>query len=98
MGAHIITEQIVADDREDEERYRSAGFRGNPTEAVEAFEAQRLEFATLAAEMNYDQKHKLSERASAEVEAARAQHSSPVSAHMPTMPVTPIAPRRKDKD
>ena len=97
MGAHIIAEQIVVDDRDEEERYRCEGFRGNPTEALDAFEAQRLEFATLAAEMNYEQKHKLSEGASAEVEAARARHTSPVSPHMPVMPETPIKAKRGRK-
>jgi len=95
MGAHIITEQVVVESAEEEARLHCEMFRGNPLEAIDALEAQRLEFAKLAAEINYEQKNKLSEKASAEVDAARATHSNPVSPHMPTVPVTPIKPRAK---
>lgn len=98
LGAHIIVEQRTAASEKDEANWRSEGFRGNPLEAIEVFEAQRLEFAKLAAELNYEQKNKLSANASAEVEAARAVHSNPVSLHMPSVPETPIKRRgRKPK-
>ena len=98
MGAHVIVEQRVAESRAEEDRWRGEGFRGNPLEAIDALEAQRLEFAKLAAEINYEQKNKLSDRASAEVDAARAVHSNPVSLHMPGVPETPIKRRgRKAK-
>lgn len=94
MGAHIIVEQRIAESQADEDAWRCEGFRGNPIEAIEALEAQRLEFAKLAAEINYDQKKKLSPAASAEVEAARAKHGS---GHMPAVPETPIKPRGRKK-
>ena len=71
------------------------GFRATPLEAFKYLDDQRDEFSKLAAELNHEQQNKLSERASAEVDAARAVHTADVSRHMPAVPVTPIKPRRK---
>ncbi len=97
MGAHIIEEQIVVGSEQEYESYRSRGFRATPLEAIKWLDDLRDECGNLAAELNHEQKNKLSANAAAEVDAARAQHTG-VSRHMPVVPETPIAPRRKDKD
>ena len=93
LGPHCIVDQEIADGDPNFDRLYSNGYRDNPLAAIKVFEDQQLEFAKLAAEMNYEQKHKLSPKASAEVDAARAKHAG----HMPTMPETPIKPRRGRK-
>jgi len=95
LGAHIITEQIVVGSEQEYENYKSRGFRATPNEAIDLLNQQQDEFSRLAAELNHEQKNKLSEKASAEVDAARAQHVGTVSHHMPAVPVTPIKPRSK---
>lgn len=93
MGAHIITEtRLVCSDAE-ENMARADGFYRKPLEAVEAFEASRLEIAKLAANLDYQKKNQLSPRAVEEVEAAQAKHPG----HMPMQPVTPIKPRARKK-
>ncbi len=89
LGPHCIVEQRIAADEKDRENWAHEGFCATPLEAIAYLEAQGLEIAKLAAEINYDQKHKLSEGANAEVDAARAQHRG----HMPMVPETPIKPR-----
>jgi hypothetical protein len=91
MGPDTIIEQLIIDDEREYELYRSRGFRETPLEALEAFSAQQLEFAKLAANLEYQKKNQLSPRAAAEVEAA--QDASPH--HLPMVPETPIRPRAK---
>lgn len=94
LGPHCIVESQIANTPEEAARYHSAGFRMKPLEAIEAFEAQQLEFAKLAAEINYDVKKKLSPNAAAEVIAFQESHPG----HQPTIPETPIKKRgRKAK-
>lgn len=94
LGPHTIVDSLIIEQHE-YESYRARGYRRNPKEAVELVDQQQEEFARLAAEINFEQKNKLSEKASAEVDAARAVHSNDVSGHMPMVPVTPIKPRGK---
>jgi hypothetical protein len=82
-------EQEIADDEPRADALRSRGFRPTPLAAIEAHEAQALEFAKLAAEREHEIHYKLSEKAGAEVRAAEADYSG----HMPSMPVTPIPPK-----
>src|ERR1035437_10220721 len=89
LGANAIIEQRVAESEAQAELLRHEGFRNTPLEALDAFESQQLEFAKLAAEINYDVKKKLSRKAGSEVEAAQAAHSG----HMPAVPETPIKKR-----
>jgi hypothetical protein len=65
----------------------SRGFHRGPTEAIAAIEAEQVEFAKLAAEREYDMKHRLSARAKAEVLAAEDAHGTE---HLPAVPETNI--------
>lgn len=89
MGPHTIVEARAADSQKEFDLWWHEGFRGTPLEALDAFEAQQLEFAKLAAEITYDVKKKLSPNAGAEVEYAQSQHAG----HMPVVPSTPIKRR-----
>lgn len=91
LGAIRIIEQVTVESPEASGPYVSRGFRATPLEALEAYEGQQLEFARLAANLDY-QKRTLSPRATAEVEQAQEAHGD---GHLPSVPVTPIAPRRK---
>lgn len=82
-------ESQIADDELQADALRGRGFRPTPLEAIDAHEAQALEFAKLAAEREHEIKYKLSEKAAAEVRAAEADYSG----HMPSVPVTPIPPK-----
>lgn len=95
LGKHIIAEQITVMDENQRAMHEHEGFRATPLEAIKYIDDQRDEFSRLAAELNHEQKNKLSDRASAEVDDARAVHAADVSRHMPSVPVTPIKPRRK---
>lgn len=92
MGAHIIEEQIVVGSEQEFEGYRSRGFRATPLEAIEYLDKLRDECAVLNAELNFEQKNRLSEKAAAEVDAAREVHVGP-SRHLPMVPETPIKRR-----
>lgn len=94
IGAITIVEEVEVGSENEAEPYRQRGFRAKPLEALDAYEAQQLEFARLAAEQNYDVKNRLSEKAGAEVIAAQQAHSG----HLPSVPVTGIKPRAKDKE
>ena len=93
MGPHVIVDKMIVDSELGEEAARHQGFRPTPLDAIKALDEQNLEFAKLAAEINYEVKNKLSEKAGAEVTAAQAAHHG----HMPVMPETPIKPKRGRK-
>lgn len=97
LGAHVITETKIAESEQEATNFRHEGFRATPNEAIDDLNAQQLEFARLAAELNGEQRHKLSERASAEVEVARSKHKATISGHLPSVPVTTIKPRKARK-
>ena len=88
----VIAHETVHSERERED-WERRGYRPTPAEAIDAYEAQQLEFAKLAAEQNWDVKNRLSPKAAAEVEAAQDAHSG----HLPVVPETPIV-RRQLKD
>ena len=91
LGAHVITDtRIVESDRE-ENLARAEGFHRTPLAAIESLEAERLEIAKLAANLEYQKKNQLSDKAVAEVEAAQVAHPG----HLPMVPVTPIKAHRK---
>ena len=69
---------------------RSRGWAPDPEAALKELDAATLETAKLAANLEY-QKTVMSPRAAAEIDAAQAEHSG----HLPSVPETPIAPRRK---
>lgn len=90
LGADtVVAEQTIESEREFES-WRQRGYRESPQEAIEAYQAQELEFARLAAEQNWDVKHRLSEKAAAEVEAAQEA----TAGHLPMVPETPIVRRQ----
>lgn len=94
IGAITIAEQVEVGSDNEAEHYRQRGYRPQPLAAIEAYEAQQLEFARLAAEQNYEVKHKLSPRAGAEVMAAQEA----VSGHLPSVPVTGIKSHASKKE
>lgn len=89
MGPIEIRFSEIAESEAAAKGFLSRGFRETPLEALAAYEAEQLEFAKLAAEQNYDVKHRLSAKAGAEVEAAQDAHDG----HLPAVPVTPIRKR-----
>ncbi len=94
MGAITIVDTKVVASEGEGNHYREQGFRNTPLEALNAYEAMIEEHAKLAANLEHQKKNQLSERAAAEVQAAQDAHSG----HLPSVPVTPIAPRRKGND
>lgn len=94
MGAITIVDTIVVQSEGEGNVYRERGFRNTPLEALDAYEQMIGQHAELAANLEYQKKNTLSEPAAAEVQ--RAQDA--VSGHLPAVPVTPIAPRRKNQE
>ena len=89
-GARVF-EGITARDEVEQRNLESRGFvAGGQAAALDALERQEFEHAQLAAERNYDVKHKLSEKAAAEVAEAEAAHGA---RHLPSVPETPIRRR-----
>lgn len=85
-------EGFTANDEHERRNLESRGFVvGGQQAALDALEAIEKAHAELAAEINYEQRHKLSEHASAEVEQARHEYGE--ARHMPVVPETP-RPRR----
>lgn len=90
LGADtVIAYETVGSDREFEE-WRHRGYRPSPNEAIEAYQAQELEYARLNANLEHQKKHTLSEKAAAEVSAAQ----DAVTGHLPMVPETPIVRRQ----
>ena len=67
----------------------SRGWARTPLEALKNYETQKLEEAKLAAELEHEIVHKLTDKAVAEVRAAQSEHEG----HLPTVPETPIRRR-----
>lgn len=93
MGAITIVDCVTVGSDMEAAVYHQRGFRPTPLEALDAYEAQQLEFAKLAAEQNHDVKHKLSAKAGAEVLAAQNAYPG----HLPSVPETPIKKNRGRK-
>jgi hypothetical protein len=91
MGPDTIIEQVEIESEEQTEYHRSRGFRPTPLEALEVFKKQQTEFASLAANLEYQKKNQLSPRAAAEVEAAQDASAT----HLPMVPETPIRSRAR---
>lgn len=89
QGGTGITETRVVD-AEQYTSMQAMGFRDTPLEALDAFEAQQLEFAKLAAERAYEVRHTLSQKAGAEVMAAEEAAGAK---HLPTIAERPIRRR-----
>ena len=88
-GKDEIIETVIVDGENTATAKWHEGFRKDPKEALEAFAAESLEIAKLAANLDWQTKHGLSENAVAEVHTAQAAHAG----HMPMMPITPIKKR-----
>lgn len=91
MGAAIIVEHQEVGSEQEADVYRSRGFRPTPLEALDVWDSQQKEAATLSAEMNWEARNRHSDRARAEIETAQAMTED----HLASMPVTPIKPRAK---
>jgi hypothetical protein len=89
VGAPRIIAMQPDCDEDTANNLASRGWRKKPTEAIEAYHAQKLEEAKLAAEIEHEIHHKLTEKAVAEVRAHQGDHEG----HMPTVPETPIVRR-----
>ena len=86
-GTPIPEGQIAADEHA-RRNLESRGFVfGGQGKALDVFEAEQTEHAKLAAELNYDVKNKLSERAAREVTDAQQTFGAQ---HLPVVPETPI--------
>lgn len=94
-GTEIVDAHTVNDAAE-EMNLRSRGFSFGHAEAFEAVRKEQAEHGRLAAETNFEISHgRISEKAAAEVEAAREAHGA---RHLPMVPETPIKRRgRKPK-
>lgn len=91
MGGPVIVEHQEVGSEREADQYRSQGFRPTPLEALDAWEAQQHEFAELASERNWQTAHgRHSEKAQTEIARAEAVAED----HLPSVPVTPIKPRR----
>lgn len=95
-GKDEIIETVIVDGENAATDKWHEGFRKDPKEALELFASESLEIAKLAANLDWQTKHGLSDKAVAEVHEAQARHAG----HMPSMPVTPIKKRvaRKAKE
>jgi hypothetical protein len=92
VGAPRIINQQIADDEDALNNMASRGWRTHPMDAIKAYDAQKLEEAKLAANLEFEiAKGRISQNAAAEVRAAQAE----VDGHMPVMPETPIRRRLK---
>lgn len=91
QGKTAILEGQTAHDEVEQRNLESRGFVvGGQQAALDAFQGQELEHAKLAAEINWDAKHRLSEKAAAEV--AEAQEAAGLR-HLPSIPETTIKRR-----
>lgn len=90
-----ITEQSVVNDADQERNLNSRGFYPL-AEAGRRAEQEQTEHGRLAAEREWQIQHgRLSERATAEVRAAEAEHGA---THLPDVPETPIRRRPKPSE
>jgi hypothetical protein len=93
LGAAEIVEMQEVGSEGEAAVYRSRGFRPTPLEAIEHWEAEQTEFATLAAERNWQVQHgRHSEKAQQEI----ARHEAAAVDHLPSVPVTPIKPHSRE--
>lgn len=90
-GKDEIIDSVVVESEKDETAKWHDGYRRNPSDALMVFADQSLEIAKLAANVDWQTKHGLSEKAVAEVHQAQSEHAG----HMPSVPVTPIKKRTK---
>jgi hypothetical protein len=89
VGAPRIIQHMVIADETQANNMASRGWRNHPLEALKAYDAQKLEEAKLAAEIEYEVKNRLSPNAAAEVRAAQDEHDG----HLPSIPETAIRHR-----
>ncbi len=90
-GALGIIDRITVADEQQAANMKSRGYCVGPLEAIKYVEDEQLEHAKLAAEIEYEKKHKLSEKAAAEVTAVQDVQGSE---HLPSVPETPITRRQ----
>lgn len=93
-GTQIVGFMDVQNE-EEERRYAADGFHFGQDKAMAAIQRQQTEFATLAAERNWEIAHgRVSEKAASEVRQAEADHGAQ---HLPSVPVTPIKRRGRPR-
>ena len=91
MGGPVIVETQEVGSETERDNFQSQGFRATPLEALDAWDKQQFEVAELAAELNWEAKYRLSEKARLELEAAQSRADD----HLASVPVTAIKPRAK---
>lgn len=91
-GKHVIDEQKIVQDRDQETIANGQGWFSNPTQALECVKASELEKAKLAAERNFEVR-RMSGKARAEVEAFEAEAGE----HVAEIPAVPIKPRGRPR-
>lgn len=89
VGAPRIIDEKHDCDETMAENLASRGWRKKPTDALEVYSASKLEEAKLAAEIEYEVRHKLSPNAIAEVRAAQDE----TEGHLAVVPETAIRRR-----
>ena len=90
-GAPRIIDTKHHCDEQEAENLASRGWAKTPLKALENYNTQKLEEAKLAAEIEHEVVHKLTDKAVAEVRAAQAEHDG----HLPSIPETAIRKRLK---
>ncbi len=92
VGAPRVIQHMIVEDEDALNAMASRGWRTHPVDAIRAYDAQKLEEAKLAANLEFEiAKGRISASAAAEVRAAQAE----TDGHMPVMPETPIRRRLK---
>ncbi len=92
VGAPRVIQHMIVDDEDALNAMASRGWRKHPVDAIAAYDAQKLEEAKLAANLEFEiAKGRISANAAAEVRAAQAE----TDGHMPMVPETPIRRRVK---
>lgn len=87
-GDFQVVHYTTAANEAEERNYRSRGYYGSQTEAIEAIQADEQARAVAAAERAFHEQH-MSEKARAEAQAA----DDATSGHLAEVPVTPIRKR-----
>ena len=93
-GDRLLDAETAGNDHEREEKERRGFVVGGQQAALDALEAQEKSYAELAAEINYDARHGMGEKARMEVDAAQEAAGA---RHLPMIPETPRKPRGRPK-
>ena len=89
----VTLDGYTVNDEDEQRNMQSRGYSLTQQDALDALEREQTEHGKLAAERAWEVAHgRLSARAAEEVAAAEQAHGA---RHLPAVPETPIAPRKK---